>query len=551
MRLEAITAKVRPRLGWEAIDLGFGMVHLHWKALFGIWFGLTLLPFLTSLIIFSDHIFWVVFTFLWIKPLFETALLHYLSRALFGEYPSIKKVILDFTLYGFKQWFALLTWRRFSFTRPLDIPVTQLENLKGEARARRLRTLHAFNSGSVVWLTLLFLLLQLTVYVNIVLLVFWLIPEIYLEGVLTNFWQLFWAPDSTLLQSIQAILIYSLVSFFSPFYVSAGFSVYLNQRTILEAWDIELTFKQLRDRINQQLKRHKTTLKSPSAKASTSSDNKISPTKLSCAILLVGMFSVNQAEAQTVVVTKDNSLEQALDLAEQMPFDQNKTEEQKERKLIEKQIDSVINNDPFKRKIKDSHLTFDFDFNSSPNNKKKSNDSDVQFGGFFGVFAQLAEFLLWIAVAALIIWLVLKVAALKGIISLPKKRVTSAAPEILFGVELDEKSLPEQPERTAWELWQQQKHRAALSLLLRASIVELVNTYNCEFTDGYTELECAEEVDNSTPDSISRYFAQLIHIWRLFAYGHQLPDDQQVKALCDNWRNSLFNSNDSTLEANA
>ena len=72
MKLEAITAKVRPRLGWEAIDLGFGMVHRHWKALFSIWFGLTMLPFLIALVIFSEHIIWVLIGFLWLKPIFET-----------------------------------------------------------------------------------------------------------------------------------------------------------------------------------------------------------------------------------------------------------------------------------------------------------------------------------------------------------------------------------------------------------------------------------------------------------------------------------------------
>jgi hypothetical protein len=34
-----------------------------------------------------------------------------------------------------------------------------------------------------------------------------------------------------------------------PVYVACGFSLYLNRRTVLEAWDIELVFRRLRQRL--------------------------------------------------------------------------------------------------------------------------------------------------------------------------------------------------------------------------------------------------------------------------------------------------------------
>ncbi|MCU7958847.1 MAG: hypothetical protein KZQ58_02400 [gamma proteobacterium symbiont of Bathyaustriella thionipta] len=36
-----------------------------------------------------------------------------------------------------------------------------------------------------------------------------------------------------------------------PFYVAAGFSLYLNRRTLLEAWDLELAFRKMSQRIKQ------------------------------------------------------------------------------------------------------------------------------------------------------------------------------------------------------------------------------------------------------------------------------------------------------------
>ena len=34
-----------------------------------------------------------------------------------------------------------------------------------------------------------------------------------------------------------------------PIYVACGFSLYLNRRTVLEAWDIELVFRRMRQRL--------------------------------------------------------------------------------------------------------------------------------------------------------------------------------------------------------------------------------------------------------------------------------------------------------------
>src|SRR5690606_23475696 len=45
-------------------------------------------------------------------------------------------------------------------------------------------------------------------------------------------------------------LLYALVLVvWEPIYVASGFSLYLNRRTILEAWDIELAFRRIRARL--------------------------------------------------------------------------------------------------------------------------------------------------------------------------------------------------------------------------------------------------------------------------------------------------------------
>src|SRR5690606_474730 len=51
--------------------------------------------------------------------------------------------------------------------------------------------------------------------------------------------------DSPLLFPTLAWSAYIAMALVSPFYVCCGFMLYINRRTWLEAWDIELTFRQL------------------------------------------------------------------------------------------------------------------------------------------------------------------------------------------------------------------------------------------------------------------------------------------------------------------
>ena len=48
------------------------------------------------------------------------------------------------------------------------------------------------------------------------------------------------------LEHLSNLLYVLLLIVWEPVYVACGFTLYLNRRTALEAWDIELTFRRLR-----------------------------------------------------------------------------------------------------------------------------------------------------------------------------------------------------------------------------------------------------------------------------------------------------------------
>ena len=49
--------------------------------------------------------------------------------------------------------------------------------------------------------------------------------------------------------SLEDAIVYALVILaLEPFYVAAGFALYLNRRTLLEGWDIELALRRIAER---------------------------------------------------------------------------------------------------------------------------------------------------------------------------------------------------------------------------------------------------------------------------------------------------------------
>jgi hypothetical protein len=49
----------------------------------------------------------------------------------------------------------------------------------------------------------------------------------------------FWAGEDTLFEWVSFASYALVVAFIEPFYVAAGFVMYLNRRAELEAWDVE------------------------------------------------------------------------------------------------------------------------------------------------------------------------------------------------------------------------------------------------------------------------------------------------------------------------
>ncbi len=114
----------------------------------------------------------------------------------------------------------------------------QLEGLRG--RERRQRRLVMQGRGSTAsWLTIICVHLESILWASALVLAVWLVPgELPLLDAAAALFEVesgtYW---------ISAVLYWLAISVMAPFYVGAGFALYLSRRSELEAWDLELVFR--------------------------------------------------------------------------------------------------------------------------------------------------------------------------------------------------------------------------------------------------------------------------------------------------------------------
>ena len=249
MRLSDATVVIRPRSTWEAMDLGVLLSQRHRRLLMTSWAMVTLPIFALLSWGFRDSPSLAVFIFWWLKPAFERLPLYILSKAMFGETPTLKQALHQWPRLLKPQLLASLTWRRLSLHRSFVMPVVQLEGLHGQQRQQRLQVLLQRNAGTARWLTIIGAHLEGALWIGLMVLFYLLLPQ---QVALDWSWQSLISAANQDWRWLEHLTngFYALVLVvWEPIYVACGFSLYLNRRTVLEAWDIELVFRRMRQRL--------------------------------------------------------------------------------------------------------------------------------------------------------------------------------------------------------------------------------------------------------------------------------------------------------------
>ncbi|MES2205960.1 MAG: hypothetical protein V4525_04075 [Pseudomonadota bacterium] len=254
MKLTSLSTVTRPRLPYEAIDLGLKLVQEYCYLIYTAW-SIVLLPLLAVaaliIVFFPDKAWSGILLIWWLKPLYERIILFVLSRAVFGESIGIKDskyVWADITSSGI---IGALTWRRLSLKRTFLLPVWQLEKSDKDTRKRRIRVLAGNDTAyyaSRLGLACSYFESGLTA--ALIYSVFMFIPqEIRPDGFSLK---ALFAAKTLGFMFLQTIAFSVSMLLIEPLYVAGGFALYLNRRTELEAWDIEIGFRQLAKRLSMR-----------------------------------------------------------------------------------------------------------------------------------------------------------------------------------------------------------------------------------------------------------------------------------------------------------
>lgn len=239
MRIDGLAIQLRPRPMAEAADLGVLLVRTHARSVwltFGPVFGLVLLLALATIEISPWAPTLIMF---WLKPWLDRSLLFVLSRAVFGQQTRFADLWRQRRHTWWGQWPATLLWLRLSPWRSFTQPIRQLEGQRGQAVGKRRNQLLRARRGAAAGMHFAFANIELALYLGALAVVVWLAPDGSHRHVLMWLFE----SDSGVNDVVFAILYGAVVLLLEPFYVAAGFAMYLNRRVELEAWDIEQEFR--------------------------------------------------------------------------------------------------------------------------------------------------------------------------------------------------------------------------------------------------------------------------------------------------------------------
>jgi len=480
MQLDQMSANIRNRTPWEGGDLGFAMARQWFWPLWRLWW-FTALPVMVLLMLLLHE--WPLLgaaLVWWLKPLYEPLLLFWLSRRLFGEDLTVREAFGQWRRIILPRLFSNLTLRRFSPNRSFHMPVSHLEGLRRKERTKRLDVLSG-DSSTGIWLTIVGAHFEAVLTYSFLLLLLYLIPE---ELQPDSLWQMFENDNPTILWLMSTCWILAM-SLFAPFYVAGGFALYLTRRSLLEAWDLELMFRRI----------------APRFKVGQS----IIPLVLSL-VLITGI-----ALQPTPVAALEND---------------TITREQA-RQVINK----VLDNEAFGKKQTETY----WKYIGKSDEKKKEDKSDWNLD-WIPQLAVAFEFLLWVGGALLVGWLLIYLVRLGRYKPLRKSGAQYVAPSVLFGLPVTPESLPQDIASAIHALLAEQRIRAALSLLYRATLVHLIHDHHLRIPESATEGECQRIVTGSRPDDEAGFFSRLTRAWMWCAYGDAMPDKDEINALVGDWQ---------------
>lgn len=512
MRLDKLQLDLRPRPHAQALDLGFELLRAHAGASYGVWLALWLpLVLLCSLVALLSPLasMWLMLALWWVRPLLERAPLYVLSRGVFGEQVSWSQALRAWPRQLGGGWFLLLTWwRPLMVQRGLYQAVWQLEGARGAVAAQRRRVLaqdgtaraaywFGFSSFHFELIVQLGLLAFIGVFVNA-------------ESNGNPFAFLYQLRGEQGLSSLQMLL--SVLAFgaggaiVGPIYTACCFTLYLNRRAQLEAWDIEIMLRQIKP--------------PPSAGAGVAR---------SVSLLLLPMLLAALLAQPVTSLAAAKTLPPGCELpaGDAAPLTHGSSHTPQQARLRAR-LQQLYESDELRRYDCIKVWVLKQQTPSAP--LKVAPRASLLDPALLGLILKIVTIG---AGLALVAWLLYRFA--DQIPALRRLRPPAAAVEV-GGLDIRPGSLPDDVAASVLAQWDAGQRRAALALLYRATLSRLVQQHGLQLAHGATEGDCLRAAQARLDGSVLELVAQITQLWLNAAWGRRWPQTEVVHACAAQWR---------------
>jgi hypothetical protein len=517
MRLDDLTIALRPRAAWEATDLGIALVRTHARRIWLAWVIVTL-PVFAALNLAAGlaRTAWLAaLVFWWLKPVFDRIVLFVLSRAVFGEAPRLRETLHAQRTWGWRAIAPWLLWRRFHPGRAMLLAVDLLEGVGGAQRGERVRVLGRGGSPTVM-LTFICANLEAMLSVSIVVLALMFVPVEFLSESARVLWQTMIETPPAWAQLLLNACGWVAMAIVEPFYIGAGFGLYLNRRMQLEGWDIELAFRRIAARLSSGFAAAAVLALAVIALQAPLRAAEPSPTS-----------SPESMQATTPGKTDDDG-DVRKDTTLPELFGANYRDDGAAFEAAVRKAYAGDDLHPTTRAWVWKRRTPDAE------EPVKRNELPPWMRWFGGGIGLIARYGLWILVAVV---LGLLLANHRRWLPWIGNRVASmrAHDEIRTLEVAPAEALPGDVPAAVRALLQQGRTRAALALLYRASLERLADALGTPLPPGATESECLRRARSLGDARHLDLFARVVRGWQGAAYAQRTPSAQEIEAMLAAW----------------
>ena len=522
MQIDKLQIELRPRSHAQALDLGFALLRSHagaaYKAFLVLWLALVALCAGLTLYLPEQGLLWTLLA-LWLRPLLERAPLYVLSRQVFGTAVTWQQAVREWPRQlGGGAW-QLLTWGRIiGAGRGLMQPVWQLEMARGSVARMRRRVMSANGTGQAAfWFGIVCLLLEGVLAFG---LIFFLAMFAGDGDAFSPFRMIFGEHTENVGNALDGLMWLGAYGFaasiMAPIYTACCFTLYLNRRASLEAWDLEIALRQIR--------------RPPLAKARTPGTAALA---LMLAVLMLG-FTVGaapDATAQASAAAAAAATPDATCTGPQLALRQRSAAANAQQAQVRKQVDRVYAHQDLRG----------FEcverWQPKPEVEKKKKTSDMPKLPNLGLLASVFKIVFIALGIGLVAYLLYRY---RGYLPAFGRGATMAQATEVGGLDIRAESLPPDVTAQVRLLWTGGERRAALALLYRATLSRLVSDDGLNLRQGDTEGDCLRAATRAA--AVARLVQGRLDVahatttlWLNGAYGHRWPLDGALYECCEKW----------------